>query len=77
MVRECHNIQYAWHLNVRGCLRAMEARKDDVDVGGAAGAGARAVGLMLPNNKPAKATEREWNGASRPGLHLKSAAFSE
>ena len=55
----------------------MEARKDDVDVGGAAGAGARAVGLMLPNNKPAKATERERVEGSRPGLHLKSAAFSE
>ena len=38
-------------------MRAKEARKDDVDVGGAAGAGEGC--LMLPNNKPAKATERE------------------
>ena len=51
----------------------MEARKDDVDVGGAAGAGgarARAVGLMLPNNKPAKATERESGTEEQAGLAL-------
>ena len=44
-------------------MRAKEARKDDVDVGGAAGAGEGC--LMLPNNKPAKATERERERESR------------